>query len=128
MPQRYEFFAPIWRVMRDSNMSVEEVREQVAFVALVTKAASNVSDLRAHTYSAPRVNAPVVYFRAMTPGVCTYFDDRKGAAAPVPHGACWYDRCVDLRIIDVPGADRGSVCVAVMADSSRAEPRAARQL
>lgn len=26
MEQRYEFFAPIWRVMRDDNMSVEEVR------------------------------------------------------------------------------------------------------
>lgn len=25
MEQRYEFFAPIWRVMRDSAMPVEEV-------------------------------------------------------------------------------------------------------
>jgi thioesterase domain-containing protein len=103
MAQRYEFFAPIWRVMRDSNMSADEVREQVAFVALVTKRASNVSDLRSHTYAAPAVAAPVVYIRAMTPGVCTYFDDRKGGAAPVPHGACWYDRCHDLRVVDVPG-------------------------
>ena len=30
MMQRYEFFAPIWRVMRDSNMSVEEVVEQAS--------------------------------------------------------------------------------------------------
>eukprot|EP00955_Chlamydomonas_euryale_P054454 355823-Chlamydomonas_euryale.AAC.2 len=28
MTQRYEFFAPIWRVMRDSNMTAEDVREQ----------------------------------------------------------------------------------------------------
>ena len=27
MDQRFEFFAPIWRVMRDSNMTAEEVKE-----------------------------------------------------------------------------------------------------
>ena len=26
LDQKYEFFAPIWRVMRDDNMSVQEVR------------------------------------------------------------------------------------------------------
>lgn len=54
MDQKYEFFAPIWRVMRDNNMSVEEVKEQVSYVALVTKQASTVSDLRQHVYSAPK--------------------------------------------------------------------------
>lgn len=103
MEQKYEFFAPIWRVMRDSNMAVQEVKEQIAYVALVTKQASQVSDLRQHHYLAPKVKAPVVYFRGLTPGVCTYFDDRKGPLAPVPHGACWYDLCDDLRVIDVPG-------------------------
>jgi hypothetical protein len=29
MRQRYEFFAPIWRVMRDDNMSADDVAEQV---------------------------------------------------------------------------------------------------
>lgn len=29
MRQRYEFFAPIWRVMRDDNVSVDDVAEQV---------------------------------------------------------------------------------------------------
>lgn len=29
MRQRYEFFAPIWRVMRDANVTVDEVAEQV---------------------------------------------------------------------------------------------------
>ena len=53
--QKYEFFAPIWRVMRDSNMSVDEVREQVEHVALVTKQASSLSDLRHHTYHAAAV-------------------------------------------------------------------------
>ena len=56
MAQRYEFFAPIWRVMRDSNLSVEEVKEQVEHVALVTKQASSVSDLRHHTFLAPAIN------------------------------------------------------------------------
>ena len=28
MRQRYEFFAPIWRVMRDENMTVDDVAEQ----------------------------------------------------------------------------------------------------
>lgn len=84
-------------------MSVEEVREQISYVALVTKQASQVSDLRSHHYSASFVQAPVVYFRGWTPGVCTYFDDRKGALVPYPHGACWYSRCQDLRVIDVPG-------------------------
>jgi thioesterase domain-containing protein len=103
MDQRFEFFAPIWRVMRDSNMTADEVKEQVSYVALVTKQASQVSDLRGHEYTAPRLKSPVVYFRGFTPGVCTYFDDRKGPLVPNPHGACWYTRCEDLRVIDVPG-------------------------
>lgn len=84
-------------------MTAAEVKEQVSYVALVTKKASQVSDLRSHNYTAPRVKSPVVYFRGFTPGVCTYFDDRKGPLVPNPHGACWYTRCEDLRVIDVPG-------------------------
>lgn len=84
-------------------MSVDEVKEQIRYVALVTKQASQVSDLRGHDYSNPKVMAPVVYFRGLVPGVCTYFDDRKGPLVPYPHGACWYERCYDLRVIDVPG-------------------------
>jgi acyl transferase domain-containing protein/NADPH:quinone reductase-like Zn-dependent oxidoreductase/acyl carrier protein/thioesterase domain-containing protein len=103
MDQKYEFFAPIWRVMRDNNMSVEEVKEQIEYVALVTKQGSQVSDLRGHDFSSQHLVAPVVYFRGLIPGVCTYFDDRKGPAVPYPHGACWYERCLDLRVIDVPG-------------------------
>lgn len=33
------------------------------------------------------LQAPVVYFRAMIQGACSYMDDRKDA--PLPHGACW---------------------------------------
>lgn len=42
-------------LQRDSNMSVEEVRQQVEYVALVTKQASSVSDLRRFNWLAPRI-------------------------------------------------------------------------
>ena len=103
MDEKYEFFAPIWRVMRDDNMTVEEVKNQIEYVARVTIQASQISDLRGHTFCSPQLMAPVVYFRGHTPGVCTYFDDRKGPSVQYPHGACWYERCLDLRVIDVPG-------------------------
>lgn len=55
MDEKYAFFAPIWRVMRDNNMSVEEVKEQVQYVALTVKQASQVSDLRHHHYLAEKL-------------------------------------------------------------------------
>jgi hypothetical protein len=45
---RYEFFAPIWRVMRDDNMPVAEVGRQVEAVALAVKQGSSISDMRHH--------------------------------------------------------------------------------
>lgn len=45
MEQRYAFFAPIWRVMRDDNMSVEEVGRQIRYVALTVKQGSQVMRL-----------------------------------------------------------------------------------
>ena len=124
-------------------MTVDEVREQVEYVALVTKQASSISDLRHHTYLSSGIKAPVVYFRAADQGACTYMNDARDAGAnaictrPIavllahqcargvcmamapssvlpphlrplrcavlPHGACWYDLCEDLEVIDVPG-------------------------
>jgi hypothetical protein len=49
----------------------------------------------------PFRQAPVVYFRAANPGVCTYMNDGRDTA--VPHGACWYDMCQDCEVIDIPG-------------------------
>lgn len=40
---KYEFFAPIWRVMRDENMTPAEVRTQVQHVALSVKQGTQVS-------------------------------------------------------------------------------------
>lgn len=53
---------------RDSNMSAAEVRQQVEYVALVTKQASSVSDLRRFAYSAPAIKVGVG--DARLPGVC----------------------------------------------------------
>ena len=55
MDEKYAFFAPIWRVMRDNNMTVAEVKDQVQYVALSVKQASQVSDLRHHHYSAEKL-------------------------------------------------------------------------
>lgn len=43
----------------------------------------------------------MVYFRAANQGACTYMDDRRSGL--LPHGACWYDLCDDMEVIDVPG-------------------------
>ncbi len=45
MDQKYEFFAPIWRVMRNENLTAEQVREQVEHVALVVKNGTQVRDI-----------------------------------------------------------------------------------
>lgn len=60
MEEKYAFFAPIWRVMRDNNMSVAEVKEQVQYVALSVKQASQISDLRHHHYSAEKLRVSPV--------------------------------------------------------------------
>lgn len=56
---RYEFFAPIWRVMRDDNMPVEEVARQIEAVALAVKQGSAVSDMRHHTFTGSLEGAEV---------------------------------------------------------------------
>ncbi|CAG9464996.1 unnamed protein product [Pedinophyceae sp. YPF-701] len=99
--QRYEFFAPIWRVMRSQDMSVEEVREQVADVALAVKRASHVSDMRHHTFVRGVTHAPVLYFRGHVRGACDYMNDsRFGDTA---HGLCWQDLATSVEVVDVPG-------------------------
>jgi hypothetical protein len=57
--RRYEFFAPIWRVMRDDNMAVSEVQRQVEAVALAVKQGSSVSDLRHHVFTGKLKGAQV---------------------------------------------------------------------
>lgn len=56
---RYEFFAPIWRIMRDDNMAVSEVARQVEGVALAVKQGSSVSDLRHHVFTGKLKGAQV---------------------------------------------------------------------
>jgi hypothetical protein len=76
-----QFFAPIWRVMRDDNVTPEEVAEQVAYVALAVKQGSQVSDMRRHAFSGRLKGAQLVFFRANDAGACDYFND--GRCAPV---------------------------------------------
>lgn len=54
MEERYAFFAPIWRVMRDDNVSVEEVGEQIRYVALSVKQGSQVRCEHRHLWVIPR--------------------------------------------------------------------------
>ncbi|PNG99845.1 Phthiocerol synthesis polyketide synthase type I PpsC, partial [Tetrabaena socialis] len=75
LAQKYEFFAPIWRVMRDDAMPVEEVQRQVEHVALSVKQGSQISDMRHHRFAGRLLGARAIYFRAGTPGACDYVND-----------------------------------------------------
>lgn len=90
MQEKYAFFAPIWRVMRDNNMSVEEVKEQVQYVALSVKQASQVSDLRHHYFSADKLQ--VQHSRGVGAGGGT-----QGGGLSVCAGMggwCWLGACL----------------------------------
>lgn len=55
LPAPFPWLPSFPRPQRDSNMSVAEVRQQVEYVALVTKQASSVSDLRNFAFAAPSI-------------------------------------------------------------------------
>ena len=99
--ERFAFFAPIWRVMRDNNMTVEEVTEQIMYVAGAVKRGDQVSDLRHHVYTKRLHCCPVVYFRAQERGACDYVDDSDTGI--FPHGSCWSEVIDNIEIVDVPG-------------------------
>ncbi|CAD7696942.1 unnamed protein product, partial [Ostreobium quekettii] len=101
LDEKYQFFAPIWRVMRAENMTAEEVKDQINHVALAVKQGSSASDMRSHSFSGKLLNSQVVYFRAAERGACDYVDD--GRHNGRPHGVCWVDLCQDLEVVDVPG-------------------------
>ncbi len=99
LEQKFEFFAPIWRVMRDDNMTAEEVRRQIEHVALAVKRGSEVrgwragrenplprifppfpyaqqvSDMRHHVFRGRLRGAQVLFLRAQKSGACDYVDD-----------------------------------------------------
>lgn len=74
---RYEFFAPIWRVMRDDNMAVSEVQRQVEAVALAVKQGSSVSDLRHHVFTGKLKGAQVRPL-SLAPLLCDAAADLQG--------------------------------------------------
>eukprot|EP00963_Diacronema_lutheri_P009971 scaffold941_cov454-Pavlova_lutheri.AAC.1 len=99
--ERFAFFAPIWRVMRDNNMTVEEVTDQILYVAGAVKRGDQVSDLRHHVYTKRLHCCPVVYFRAQERGACDYVDDSDTGV--FPHGSCWSEVIDNIEVVDVPG-------------------------
>ena len=98
MFEKYEYFAPVWRVMRDARFTVAEVREQVLAVAQSVKTGSSRSDLRHHRFVGRLKNAKVTYFRASIRGAVVYMDD-----AGIDHGVRWCEVADDLEVVDVPG-------------------------
>lgn len=101
--QKYEYFAPVYRIMRDENFSAVQVREQVLAIASAIKTGSQPSDMRNHVFSGYLENTDVYYFRASIRGVVAYMHDEDEDAEEFPHGVGWMDFVSDLKIIDVPG-------------------------
>mmetsp|Transcript_2103 Transcript_2103/g.4750 ORF Transcript_2103/g.4750 Transcript_2103/m.4750 type:complete len:667 (-) Transcript_2103:51-2051(-) len=101
--QKYEYFAPVYRIMRDENFSAVQVREQVLAIASAIKKGDQPSDMRSHVFSGYLENADVYYFRASIRGVVAYMHDLDNDGEEFPHGVGWMDFVSDLQIIDVPG-------------------------
>ena len=101
--QKYEYFAPVYRIMRDENFSAVQVREQVLAIASAIKTGSQPSDMRSHVFSGYLEGADVYYFRANIRGVVAYMHDEDFDDEEFPHGVGWMDFCSNLKIIDVPG-------------------------
>lgn len=59
LDEKYAFFAPIWRVMRSENLSVEQVKKQIEEVARAVKQGISPSDMRSHQFSGKLTNAQV---------------------------------------------------------------------
>jgi len=99
--ERMEFFAPVWRIMRNSNMTVDGVIGQIAYVARAVKTGSEVSDLRRHRFTGRLRGARVVFLRGSTRGACDYISDgRRGREA---YGPSWAQVADHVEVHDVPG-------------------------
>jgi len=101
--QKYEYFAPVYRIMRDENFSVVQVREQVLAIASAIKRGDQPSDMRSHVFSGYLEDTNVYYFRADLRGMVAYMHDEDNDDEEFPHGVGWMDFVSDLQIIDVPG-------------------------
>jgi thioesterase domain-containing protein/3-oxoacyl-(acyl-carrier-protein) synthase/acyl carrier protein len=101
--QKYEYFAPVYRIMRDENFSAVQVREQVLAIASAIKTGNQPSDMRSHVFSGYLEDTDVYYFRASIRGVVAYMHDEDHLSEEFPHGVGWMDFVDDLKIIDVPG-------------------------
>lgn len=89
------------RIMRNTNMPVDDIIEQISYVTLTVKNGLEVSDLRHHTFRGRLRKGKVVYFRGSIQGACDYMDDRR--EHPVAYGTRWLEVADCVEVIDVPG-------------------------
>ena len=99
--EKYAYFAPIYRVMRDQNFTVAQVREQVLAIANAIKTGDQPSDIRHHEFSGKLNRGTVYYFRARERGAVTYVEDQDDSL--FAHGVGYKKVINRLAVIDVPG-------------------------
>merc|ERR1712072_478620 len=70
--EKYAYFAPVYRVMRDENFTVAQVREQVLAIADAIKRGDQPSDMRHHNFPGRLNTGQVYFFRAHDRGAVAY--------------------------------------------------------
>jgi len=99
--EKYSYFAPVYRVMRDENFTVAQVREQVLAIADAIKRGDQPSDMRHHNYQGRLHTGQVYFFRAHNRGAVAYVQDQDDVL--FSHGVGYKDVVADLTVLDVPG-------------------------
>merc|ERR1719240_602980 len=99
--EKYACFAPVYRVMRDENFTVAQVREQVLAIADAIKRGDQPSDMRHHNYQGRLHTGQVYFFRAHNRGAVAYVQDQDDVL--FSHGVGYKDIVADLTVLDVPG-------------------------
>jgi thioesterase domain-containing protein/3-oxoacyl-(acyl-carrier-protein) synthase/acyl carrier protein len=99
--EKYAYFAPVYRVMRDENFTVAQVREQVLAIADAIKRGDQPSDMRHHNFPGRLNTGQVYFFRAHDRGAVAYVQDQDDVF--FSHGVGYKDIVSDLTVLDVPG-------------------------
>jgi len=99
--EKYAYFAPVYRVMRDENFTVAQVREQVLAIADAIKRGDQPSDMRHHNFPGRLNTGQVFFFRAHDRGAVAYVQDKDDEL--FSHGVGYKDVVSDLTVLDVPG-------------------------
>merc|ERR1719247_4038093 len=85
--EKYSYFAPVYRVMRDENFTVAQVREQVLAIADAIKRGDQPSDMRHHNFPGRLNTGQVYFFRAHDRGAVAYVQDQDDVL--FSHGVHW---------------------------------------